>query len=76
MLISHSRYKSGKNPFGWYKCNVDVAFHKEEMKTSAGWCVRGRNIMESRKVLYYRRRSYSIAGSNDGGSKRHHSRHI
>ncbi|GAU48916.1 hypothetical protein TSUD_301710 [Trifolium subterraneum] len=23
-----------------HKCNVDATFHKEEMKTSAGWCVR------------------------------------
>ncbi|CAJ2644603.1 unnamed protein product [Trifolium pratense] len=29
-----------KPPFGWHKCNVDAAFHKKEMKTSAGWCVR------------------------------------
>jgi hypothetical protein len=24
----------------WYKCNVDVGFHKNMGKTSVGWCVR------------------------------------
>jgi ribonuclease HI len=33
---------------GWYKCNVDAAFHQELNKTSTGWCLRdhlGRFIM-------------------------------
>jgi ribonuclease HI len=25
---------------GWYKCNVDAAFHKQLNKTSTGWCLR------------------------------------
>jgi ribonuclease HI len=25
---------------GWYKCNVDAAFHQELNKTSTGWCLR------------------------------------
>jgi hypothetical protein len=25
---------------GWYKCNVDAAFHKHLNKTSTGWCLR------------------------------------
>jgi ribonuclease HI len=25
---------------GWYKCNVDAAFHKQLHKTSTGWCLR------------------------------------
>ncbi|KAK2355332.1 hypothetical protein QL285_092752 [Trifolium repens] len=34
--------------FGWYKCNVDAAFHKNLNKTSTGWCLRdhiGRFVM-------------------------------
>jgi ribonuclease HI len=27
-------------PHGWFKCNVDVGFHKELNKTSTGWCLR------------------------------------
>jgi hypothetical protein len=26
--------------FGWYKCNVDAAFHQALNKTSIGWCLR------------------------------------
>ncbi|PNX72911.1 replication protein A 70 kDa DNA-binding subunit [Trifolium pratense] len=25
---------------GWYKCNVDAVFHKEQNMTSFGWCLR------------------------------------
>jgi ribonuclease HI len=25
---------------GWYKCNVDAAFHQNLNKTSIGWCLR------------------------------------
>jgi hypothetical protein len=35
-------------PIGWYKCNVDAGFHKEQNKTSTGWCLRdhmGRFVM-------------------------------
>ncbi|CAJ2634618.1 unnamed protein product [Trifolium pratense] len=33
---------------GWYKCNVDAAFHKERNRSSFGWCLRddeGRFVM-------------------------------
>jgi ribonuclease HI len=33
---------------GWYKCNVDAAFHREINKTSTSWCLRdhqGRFVM-------------------------------
>jgi hypothetical protein len=30
----------GKPLFGWYKCNVDAAFHQALNKTSIGWCLR------------------------------------
>jgi hypothetical protein len=29
-----------KPMFGWYKCNVDAAFHQELNKISTGWCLR------------------------------------
>jgi ribonuclease HI len=29
-----------KPMFGWFKCNVDAAFHQNSNKTSTGWCVR------------------------------------
>ncbi|PNX94423.1 BZIP-like protein [Trifolium pratense] len=36
-----SRAHSGKIlNSGWYKCNVDAAFHSEVGKTTAGWCIR------------------------------------
>jgi ribonuclease HI len=28
-----------KSLTGWYKCNVDAAFHQERNKTSTGWCL-------------------------------------
>ncbi|PNX60916.1 cytochrome p450, partial [Trifolium pratense] len=38
-----------KPSFGWYKCNIDAAFHKKLNKTSMGWCARdymGRFVLE------------------------------
>jgi hypothetical protein len=29
-----------KPMLGWYKCNVDAAFHQNLNKTSTGWCLR------------------------------------
>ncbi|KAK2377588.1 hypothetical protein QL285_078243 [Trifolium repens] len=29
-----------KPMLGWFKCNVDAAFHQNSNKTSTGWCVR------------------------------------
>jgi ribonuclease HI len=42
----HIRWE--KPMFGWYKCNVDAAFHKNLNKTSTGWCLHdhiGRFVM-------------------------------
>jgi ribonuclease HI len=29
-----------KPPYGWYKCNIDAAFHSEQQRTSTGWILR------------------------------------
>ncbi|KAK2391750.1 hypothetical protein QL285_065180 [Trifolium repens] len=34
-----------KPPHGWYKCNLDAAFHSEQKRTSAGWCLRDHHGM-------------------------------
>ncbi|MCI31515.1 ribonuclease H protein, partial [Trifolium medium] len=37
----HQHHLQWQKPqFGWLKCNVDVRFHNESSKTSAGWCLR------------------------------------
>jgi hypothetical protein len=44
--LQHLRWE--KPLHGWYKCNVDAAFHQSLNKTSTGWCLRdhmGRFVM-------------------------------